>query len=451
MNVKRRAVIVGGGYVGLVTAVGLAQLGHRVALVETDPDRLASLREGRAPIHEPGLDEALGAALASGQIAVAATVEPPADVALICVGTPIAADGTSDLSQLRSALESVARALPGIPLVIRSTLPPGGTRVAAAWWGGPTARLFTNPEFLRQGTAIADFMAPSRIVVGRFEDADEEALAMVVGLYDGMPGTVQVVDPTAAELIKNGANAFLAMKLSFVNEIAALAEAYGTDVAPVLAGITIDPRIGSAYTRPSFGFGGSCLPKELRALEAAGRARGLELHVASAAADANASQQARFADRIGRTLDGLADRRLAVLGLAFKADTDDIRESPAVALAARLIEGGATVVGHDPRAADRARAAVPGLLVAASPREAAQDADAVVIATEWPEYRGIDWRAVAAAMRGRIVFDGRRLLDPVAVRAAGLRYEAIGSAPDEARAGHPGTTETMVATAGAAD
>jgi UDPglucose 6-dehydrogenase len=425
---RRRVVVVGGGYVGLVTAVGLAQLGHRVVVVETDEGRLASLRAGVAPIHEPGLDLALATALSSGHVEIAAEPGQAADLVMICVGTPIAADGTSDLSQLRSALTAGSQSLPGTPIVIRSTLPPGATRGAADSAEIPTAILFTNPEFLRQGSAIADFLAPSRIVVGRFDDADEEALAMVLGLYDRIDAPVLVVDPGAAELIKNGANAFLAMKLSFVNEMAALAEAYGSDVDPVLAGITADPRIGSAYARPSFGFGGSCLPKELRALEAAGRAKGLEIHVAGAAADANASQQARFAERIHSVLGGVAGRRLALLGLAFKADTDDTRESPAVALAARLLGDGATVVAHDPRAARRAALELPALLIADTPAEAAEGADALIIATEWPEYRALDLAALGGSMRRRILFDGRRLLDPAVARAAGFRYEAVGTA-----------------------
>jgi UDPglucose 6-dehydrogenase len=283
-------------------------------------------------------------------------------------------------------------------------------------------------------------MAPSRIVVGRFDDADEDALAMVLGLYDRLDAPLIVVDPGAAELIKNGANAFLAMKLSFVNEMAALAEAYGSDVDPVLAGITADPRIGSTYMRPSFGFGGSCLPKELRALEAAGRAKGLELHVASAAADANASQQARFADRIRSVLGGVQGKRIALLGLAFKADTDDTRESPAVALAARLLADGATVVAHDPRAAGRAARELPALLIAESPAAAADRADALIIATEWPEYRELDLAPLGRAMRRRVLFDGRRLLDPAVARAAGFRYEAVGTA-----AGGPEAAEAVSA------
>jgi UDPglucose 6-dehydrogenase len=431
---RRRVVVVGGGYVGLVTAVGLSHLGHRVRLIESDPRRRASLERGVAPIHEPGLDDALSAALRSGSVEIGDSAEP-VDAVLICVGTPIEPDGRSDLSQLRSALQGSAGLSPDAPLVIRSTLPPGGTRQVLEWADRPASRILTNPEFLRQGSALSDFLAPSRIVIGRGPGVDEAALAMVVGLYDRLEAAVLVVDYAAAELIKNGANAFLAMRLSFVNEIAALAEAYGTDVDQVLPGLTSDPRIGSAYMRPSFGFGGSCLPKELRALEAAGSARGLRLHVASAAADANASQQERFARRIDRALGGVRDRRIALLGLAFKADTDDIRESPSLALATRLLEGGAIVVAHDPQAGGSAARAEPRLTLADSADDAIEGADAVVIATDWPEYRELDWRRLAGRLHGDLVFDGRRHLDPELVREAGLRYEAVGTASEDVDVG----------------
>jgi UDPglucose 6-dehydrogenase len=431
---RRRVLIIGGGYVGLVTAVGLARLDHRIRLIETEPTRLASLRAGIAPIREPGLDEALAEGIGSGAIEVAGAISPDddADLLLVCVGTPIGPDGRSDLSQLRGALETAASTLPGTPIVVRSTLAPGGTDLAVGWAGGSTRSLVTNPEFLRQGSAIADFLAPSRIVLGRFPDADPGLVEMVVWLYDRLDAPVLIVDPPAAELIKNGSNAFLAMKLSFANEMAALSEAYGTDVAQVLAGITADPRIGATYMGPSFGFGGSCLPKELRALEAAGRDRGVQLHVATAAADANGAQQERFAGRISAVLGGVGGRRIGLLGLAFKAGTDDIRESPAVALAARLLADGADVVAYDPDAMGRAQAALPDLTIASSGEAVADGADAVVVATEWPQFRGLDWPAMARAVRRRIVFDGRRLLDPAAIRAAGFRYEAVGSAPDPA-------------------
>jgi UDPglucose 6-dehydrogenase len=291
--------------------------------------------------------------------------------------------------------------------------------------------LFTNPEFLRQGTALADVAAPTRIVIGRFPDADADALRCVVGLYDRLVVPVLVVDVEAAELIKNGANAFLALKLSFTNEMAALAEEYGTDIDEVLQGMGLDPRIGFDYMRPSYGFGGSCLPKELQALAVAGQDRALPMHVTIAAAAANGAQQARFADRIARIMGGVAGRSVGVLGLAFKAGTDDVRESPALALVARLLADGADVRAYDPEAAANAALQLPGLTTLATPEEAVRGADAVVIATEWPAFRDLDWAGLRPTMRAPLVVDGRRLLDGESMRSLGYRYVAVGTASEE--------------------
>jgi UDPglucose 6-dehydrogenase len=308
-------LVVGAGYVGLVTAAGLAQLGHRVHVTETSPSRLAALQEGRAPIHEPGLEPALRAALDAGRLTVGAAPIPDFVVALVCVGTPIDAEGRSDLREIRAALRSLAPLMPsGAPLVIRSTIPPGSTGLVPEWAGVPASRVFTNPEFLRQGTALADFLRPSRIVIGRFPGADPAALARVAGLFEGIDAPHLIVDVAAAELIKNGANAMLALKLSFTNELASLCEEYGADVDDVIIGIALDPRIGRQYMRPSFGFGGSCLPKELQALAAAGSARGLSMDVTIAASMANAAQQSRFAERIELALGGANGCTIGILG-----------------------------------------------------------------------------------------------------------------------------------------
>ncbi len=425
---RRRVTVIGAGYVGLVTSVGLAGLGHTVEVVETRQDRLDSLLGGRVPIHELGLQDAFDRAQRAGLLTVSERPDDEPDVAMICVGTPIGRDGRSDLAQLRSALESVARLLQNnAPLVVRSTLPPGTTRRVVDWSGVPRSRVLTNPEFLRQGTALGDFLHPSRIVIGRFSDVDPLAVELVSGLYDGIDAPRLIVDVAAAELIKNGANAFLALKLSFANELAALSEVYGTDVDTVLDGITRDPRIGRDYMRPSFGFGGSCLPKELQALAVAGRDAGLEMHVTVAASDANAASQARFAERIATKLGGLNGATVGFLGLAFKAGTDDVRDSPAIGVARRLIEGGARVQAHDPEAADNARLVLPQLEIAASPEAALDRADVAVIATEWPMYRDLDWSDIARRLRRPLVIDGRRILDRAAVESAGLTLDRLGS------------------------
>jgi UDPglucose 6-dehydrogenase len=428
MSEPKRVVVVGAGYVGLVTGVGLAGLGHHVELVEIRPDRLDALRAGLVPIHEEGLQDALNRELGAGRVTVTDRPGDGADVVMVCVGTPIGADGRSDLSQLRSALVDLDRVLaPDMPLVIRSTLPPGATRQVVSWSGLPTSRVLTNPEFLRQGTALHDFLHPTRIVIGHFADASPSAIDLVAGLFAGLPAPILMVDVAAAELIKNGANAFLALKLSFTNEVAALAEEYGTDVDAVLNGIALDPRIGSQYMRPGLGFGGSCLPKELRALAVAGAARGLPMHVTNAASDANASQQRRFAERITALVGGLEGRTIALLGLAFKAGTDDVRDSPALGVARALLAGRARVRAYDPRANANAQRELPELEIASSVEDALRDADLVVIATEWPEFRSIDWTSLASRPTPPIVVDGRRLLDAETMRDVGLRYEAVGT------------------------
>lgn len=426
---RRRVAVIGAGYVGTVTGVGLAHLGHEVLLVETNPERLSLLREGRIPIHEEGVQAAFDAARDAGRLDVADRLEGSHDAILLCIGTPIDASGRSDLQQVRTAVADVAAQVArGTPLVIRSTLPPGATRLVVDWSGAATSHVVTNPEFLRQGTALQDFLHPARVVVGTFRDADPAIVDMVLGLFDGIPGPRLVVSVAAAELIKNGSNAFLALKLSFANELASLSEEYGADVDEVLRGITLDPRIGSQYMRPALGFGGSCLPKELKVLGAAGTARGLDMHVTTAASDANAASIDRFAGRVAGALGGLAGRRIALLGLAFKAGTDDVRDSPALSVAARLLDGGAEVVAYDPYASENARRAMPRIEIAASAEIALRGADAALIATEWPEFAALPWAELGAAMRRPLVIDGRRLVDGDTLRRAGFTYLAVGTA-----------------------
>ena len=427
MDPKQRVTVVGAGYVGLVTAVGLAGLGRRVHLVETRPDRLGPLLQGRVPIHEAGLQEGLVAALDAGSLTIAD--EPPEDpgIAMVCVGTPIDDDGRTDDRQLRSALGALhGRFGQDAILCVRSTVPIGRTREVVGWAGLPTSRIFTNPEFLRQGTALEDFRHPSRIVVGRFEDADPASIEAVLDLYAPIDAPRFVVDVEAAEIIKNAANAFLALKLSFTNEIAALCEEAGADIDDVLAAIGADPRIGRTYMAPSFGFGGSCLPKELKTVARAGQGLGLPMYVATAASDANRASQARFAGQVAAAVGGLPGRTLAVLGLSFKAETDDIRDSPAVALAAALLDGGAHVRAYDPASGPAAAERLPALEVVGSAADAVAGADAVVIATEWPEFRDLPWADLRPSMSRPLVIDGRRVIDVERLRALGFETYQLG-------------------------
>jgi UDPglucose 6-dehydrogenase len=429
MRAARRIRVVGAGYVGLVTAVGMLESGYSVELVEAREDRRNLLRAGTMPIFEPGVAEILGPALADARISVcAAPTDDAVDLVLLCVGTPIDDEGASDLSQLEAALHASRLSLGrGTPVVVRSTTPVGSVRRLVEELGVPDPLLFLNPEFLRQGTALEDFMRPARVVIGAADDSDPTAMVVVEQALAASGAPVLSVTYEEAELIKNAANAFLALKLSFINELALLTEVVGGDIGRVWAGLALDPRIGSPNLRSSFGFGGSCLPKELRNLATAGQSRGLPMHVTSAAAAANASTQANFAARIETLLGGLEGRVVAVLGLAFKAGTDDVRESPALRIAGLLRDAGAQVRAYDPQATTNARRAAPWLEICPTAQAALVDADAAVIATEWSEFKTLDWNAIGPTMRAKTIIDGRRLLNGRVMRDLGYRYAAVGT------------------------
>ena len=421
-------VVLGAGYVGLVTAVGLAELGHPVRLVEKAPARLAALRAGSIPIFEQDLQAAFSEQLQEGRLTVSSSLPAETGIVMVCVGTPISADGRSDLSQLKSALDDLAPTVgPTTILIVRSTLPVGESKRLARWTNVPEVRVFTNPEFLREGSALADFRAPSRIVIGRHPDAEEASLARVEALFEGVDADIEIVDVTASEIIKNGANAFLALKLSFINELAALAEESGADIGEVLVGIGKDPRIGSRYMQPGFGFGGSCLPKELQTLAVAGRAVGLAMHVTTAASHANAAHQERFVDRVASLVGGLDGKTIGLLGLAFKAGTDDVRDSPALNLARSMMASGARVVAFDPAASANAERSLPGLATVDRAESVFEDAAAVVVATEWPEFASLPFGKLRERMAEPLLIDGRRLLDPSLLRSIGYRVSVLGT------------------------
>jgi UDPglucose 6-dehydrogenase len=419
--------VIGAGYVGLVTGVSLARIGgNHVTLVETSEERLAELRRGAMPIEEPGLAEAF--AECRDRIAIVDAldrVERP-DLVFVCVATPITDNGEPDLTQLRAVLDELA-GWPDFQVCIRSTLPPGLSLRLPELMGRPDGeRISTNPEFLRQGSAMTDYAGPSRIVIGRFDETSAEHLALLERLFAPIDAPRLQVGVAAAELMKNVANGFLALKLSFVNEVAALSEEYGVEVDDVLAGIALDPRIGSSYMRPGLGFGGSCLPKELQVLASAGRRQGLPMHVARAVAQVNLEQQDRFVRRILAEVPAQG-ARVGLLGLSFKADTDDLRGSPAIYVARRILEAGHRVVAFDPAVRPaRARDEAPGIELAPDALTAFDDADAVVIATEWPEFARIPLAEARDRMRAPILFDGRGLIRASDAVAAGIAYRGIG-------------------------
>jgi UDPglucose 6-dehydrogenase len=422
-----RVTVIGAGYVGLVTGVSLARIGgHHVTLVEKSDVRVSDLREGRVPFEEPGLQSAFTQARDSITVVESLDQVEEPGLVFVAVATPISESGDPDVSQLRSALDAL-RHMPEVDVSIRSTTPPGyAQRLPTLLGRRDGERVSTNPEFLRQGSAMADYAKPSRIIIGRFPETSAAHLAKLNSLFDPIDAPRVDVDVAAAELIKNVANGFLALKLSFVNEVAALAEEYGVEVDEVLAGISLDPRIGSAYMRPGLGFGGSCLPKELQVLASAGRRQGLPMHVARAVSQVNLEQQDRFVRRILKAVPARG-ARIGLLGLSFKADTDDLRGSPALHVARRLIEEGHRVVAYDPSVrADRAVDAVPDLQVADSAIEVFQDADAVVIGTEWPQFASLDLARARTLVRQPVLFDGRSLIDPEVAVQVGFTYHGIG-------------------------
>ena len=429
-----KITVVGGGYVGLVSAACLARRGHGVHILEANPARLEPLRRGVIPFYEPGLQEIVDEGLRNQRLL--ATSDPVdayrgAELALICVGTPLGEDGAADMRQVRAACDVIAEVSPELPVVVRSTLPLGESdEVMRLLRRRDATSIVTNPEFLRQGSAVRDFEEPTRIVIGTPDGRPTALSKTVEELYPTANAPVLVTDYRSAEMIKNASNAFLATKLSFINELADLCESYGADVGEVARGVGMDPRIGGSYFVPGIGFGGSCLPKELANLVRLGRHEGLEMPLMAGAARVNEDRPRRIAHRIESLLGPVRGKRIAVLGLSFKPDTDDTRHSPALALIANLAERGATVIAHDPAVPAAATNGLP-LARAASPEEAIIGASVVILATEWPIYRDLDWTGLRDVAGAPTVFDGRNALDHGALERAGWRVISVGRAADQ--------------------
>ncbi len=434
--------IVGAGYVGLTTAIGFAELGHTCTVHDIDRARVDMLAAGRSPLLEAGMEEALAAGLDATRLTFTTEPIPPADtdIALVCVPTPTGADGLLDLSLVERSVAGLIGALPPTAsIVVRSTLPlHGAERLASLGPPGGRPALMVNPEYMREGRALADFRAPSRVTVGYVDDADRPATERFAELYASLGAPVIVADAGSIVLMKLASNVFLALKVAFANELARLADATGSDYTVVADGIGLDPRIGRAFLDAGPGFGGSCLPEQAESIATESERRGVTAPLLASIAHSNDVHQGEIVAAVGRALPrGLDGARVAVLGLAFKAGTNDVRRAPGIALASLLRSRGASVVGFDPVANAPARHADPALETAVSPAEAARGADAVVVATEWPEFADLDWRALAAVMRGTLVFDTRRIVAPDAVRDAGLDYVALGRAGEARRAGTP--------------
>lgn len=445
-------VIIGSGYVGLTTAVAFAHLGHRVTCVDVDAEKVARLRQGIPTFHEPELASMLTAVSANLSFTTSyADAIPTADVVFIAVGTPSLSDGRPDLQFVRAVVGEIGRNLGERALVIvtKSTVPIGSgnwveslIREAVGTERARKVSIASNPEFLREGSALFDTLYPDRVVVGA---DDEVAIAKLRAVYqpildqtfdppeslprpDGLRAVPLITtDLASAELIKYAANSFLALKISYINEIAELAERVGADVTRVAAGIGLDARIGTRFLQAGVGWGGSCFGKDTAALLATAREYGLTMPIVQAARDVNYRQRQRVVEKLRHELKILKGRTIALLGIAFKPNTDDLRDAPALDLAERLVEAGARVRMHDPVAMNNARSTPrDNVEYCDVPEATMRDADAVVLVTEWPEYRRLDWASLAKTMRTALVVDARNFLGSDALGRAGFRYVGMG-------------------------
>jgi UDPglucose 6-dehydrogenase len=419
--------VLGAGYVGLVTAAGLASLGHRVRVGEADRLRLEMLERGEMPFFEPDLDGLVAEGVAQDLLTFHednTRAVQGAEAVFVALPTPPRADGSADTGIVEAALEGVAPHLQaGAVVVLRSTMPVGSVgrlQERLAQLGAVGVVVVSNPEFLREGNAVADFLHPDRIVIG---STDQGASELLMEIYRPLQAPVVITDPISSEMVKYGANAFLATRVTFANAIANLCEAVGADVHDVLLGMGYDRRIGFHYLSPGPGFGGSCFPKDTSALVAIAEGAGYDFALLKGVIEVNEEQRRRVVAKVREAVGGeLAGASVGVWGLAFKAGTDDVRDSPALELARALVEEGAAVRAYDPRV----RGSFEGVDRAADPLDAAKEADVLLIATEWPEFQAVDLRAVRDVMRGATIVDARNILDPAAVRRLGMVYRGVG-------------------------
>ncbi|MBI3548599.1 MAG: UDP-glucose/GDP-mannose dehydrogenase family protein [Elusimicrobia bacterium] len=429
--------VIGSGYVGLVTGACLAEIGHRVACVDSDKKKVAALRAGRVPIHEPGLDELVKRHHKSGRLIFVDTITAgmhskgrAAEVVFIAVGTPPRQDGSADLSSVEAVAQEVARNLKRYAVIVdKSTVP-----VETGEWVTKTVQKFnkenvpydvaSNPEFLAEGSAVKDFLHPDRIVLGVPSKRAETLLCSVYAPIKG--AEVLVTDVKSAELIKHASNSFLATKISFANAISVLCEKVGADVTLVTKGMGLDKRIGPAFLRAGIGFGGFCFPKDLEAFHWIAKQKGYDFALLRAVKEINEFQKDWVLRKLEEELWNAEGKSVAILGLSFKPDTDDLRFAPSLDIIARLLERHVHVAAYDPVAMPKAKAQLKGVRFAKDPYDAAKGVDCLAVVTEWKEFKDLDLARLKKTMRNPLILDGRNLLDPAVVRAAGFTYRSVG-------------------------
>jgi UDPglucose 6-dehydrogenase len=428
--------VVGAGYVGLVTGAVFADLGNDVVCVDKDEAKIEGLRAGRMPIYEPGLEELVARNVDDGRLAFTTDLADAvrrSDIIFIAVGTPPKANGESDLSAVEEVARGIAHVIDRYKVIVnKSTVPVGTGDLVRDLIERNRRRpvsfdVVSNPEFLREGSAIEDTLRPDRIVIG----APNQQVAMtLLELYAPLERPMIITDVHSAEIIKYASNAFLAAKISFINEIANLCELAGGDVTQVVKGMGLDPRIGAAFLSAGLGFGGSCFPKDTDALIQTGAALGYDFRMLRAVVDVNRERVHRFVTLVRKVLDPLEDRVVAVLGLAFKPKTDDMRDARSVELISRLVAAGAQVRAYDPVAMDNARRVLPAAVAyCQSSYEAAEGADAVAVVTEWNEFKLLNLERLRQVMRRPLVFDGRNIYEPERMRRLGFEYHSVGRRP----------------------
>jgi UDPglucose 6-dehydrogenase len=445
----RPIAVIGAGHVGLTTGACLASLGHRIVCADAGAEKIAALREGVVPFLEPGLAELVAEGLAAGRLRFVVgartafmPIEPvelaAVEVVFLCVPTPMGAGGAADLAAVEAVAREVRDILPrGCAVVNNSTVPVGTAARTKALLGRRDVAVVSNPGFLREGSAVHDFLHPDRIVVGC--DA-QDAAERVAALYSRLGAPTLLTDAASAEMIKYAANCFLAMKLSYVNALAELCERLGADVHEVTEGMGYDKRIGQAFLQPGPGWGGSCLPKDTREMLQIADAAGFDFSLLAASVETNDRQSALMVNKVRTAVGGcLTGKRIGLLGLAFKAGTNDLRESPAITVASGLLAEGAELTGYDPGCAGAVPGITDGITVTDDPITCAKDADAIVVLTEWPEFRALDWPAMARVAANRTVVDTRNLLNVDVLRRAGLSWIGVGRSTVALRVGPLGT------------